>query len=142
MINKNKLIAELERLLDTEVDPTLFPYQKGNSIRIGKYIVRGSKAKGFYRVFDCESNSQIAETFSKTGALALARNLAKNRNQVETILRLDQDIQKWYNDCVFYRHGMNKSSDETKIDILQTRYDIARDRTEDAKRQLDRFIFS
>jgi hypothetical protein len=37
MINKEKILRELEEILNANIDPVLFPYKKGNSIRIGKY---------------------------------------------------------------------------------------------------------
>lgn len=137
MIDK-KLISDLEELLNS-VDPTLFPYQKGNSVRIGKYVIRSSK--GFYKVFDCETNTMIAETFCKTSAVALAKSLSKGRATKKTILDLDKSIQKWYNDCVFYKYTMKKTKDDEKYFSTYTRYEIARDKTNYAKQQLDKYIY-
>ena len=139
MINKIKLIQDLEELLDVKIDPVKFPYQKGNSIRIGKYVVRENK-RGSFRIFDCEHNAQIAETFCKTSAIALAKSLASGVDHKTRIMSLDQDIQKWYNDCVFYKHNIKITKDYNRKDILEMRYDIAKRRTADAKQQLDRII--
>lgn len=141
MINKTKLIRDLEDLLAVSVDPAYFPYQKGNSIRIGKYVVRENK-RGFFRIFDCERNSQVAETFCKTSALALAKSLASGIDHRSKILYLDREIEKWYNDCVFYKYNIKVTKDYDRRDILEMRYDIAKRRTADAKQQLDRIIFS
>lgn len=141
MINKLKLIRDLEELLDITISPADFPYQKGNSIRIGKYVIRENK-HGWFRIFDCERNAQIAETFCKTSALAIAKSLASGTDQRNKILNIDKDIQKWYNDCVFYKHNMRVTKDYNRYDILEMRYDLARRRTADAKQQLERIIFS
>lgn len=139
-MNKTKLLADLEEILKVNIDPTMFPYVKGNSIRIGKFVVRSSK-NGFYKIFDCESNKVIYQTFCKSSAIALAKNLAKDKKDANTILKIDKEIQKWYNDCVFYRYTMNRTKDDFKRDITQTRYDIARDQTDRARHKLERFIF-
>ena len=50
MINTT-LLKELEKLIEDNIRPELcFPIQRGNSIRIGKMIVRNSK-RG-YLIFD------------------------------------------------------------------------------------------
>lgn len=137
MIDK-KLISELEELLNN-VDPSLFPYQKGNSIRIGRYVIRSSK--GTYKIFDCENNIMVAETFCKTSAVALVKSIIKGLSKQRTILDLDKEIQKWYNDCVFYKYTMKKTQNEEKYFAVSTRYEIARDKTDYAKRQLDKYIY-
>ena len=43
MIN-TALLNELQHLIEDKLDPSLFPYQKGNSIRIGKIVVRDRKS--------------------------------------------------------------------------------------------------
>jgi len=139
--NKQKLIKDLEEILNESLDSSYFPYQKGNSIRIGKYAVRTNK-KGFYSVFNCETNAYIAETFSKTAAVALARSLSKGKNNTNEIIKLDKEVQKWYNDCVFYKHTISVTKDCTKRDVTLTRYDIAKSHTKYVKSQLDRFVFN
>ena len=139
MIN-NKLLKDLEEILNGSIDPVMFPYKKGNSLRIGKYAVRNSK--GYYKVFDCETNAQVAQMFCKSSAVALAKSLAKGNDQTTLIKKLDSTIQKWYNDCVFYRHTMKVTKDDFKYDIIATRYDIARDQTDRARQQLDKYIYA
>ena len=137
----NNLLKELQDLINKQIDPTMFPYVKGNSIRIGKYIVR-SKANGFHRVYCCETNKLIDEMFCKSSAVALARNLAKGRDNTKKIVELDKDIQKWYNDCVFYKQSMDVSNDDMRKEILETRYDIALDKTSQVRRELDKYIYA
>jgi hypothetical protein len=144
MIDTSKLFKDLEELLNTSIDPSLFPYKKGNSIRIGKYVVRSSKKNNKHKVFDCENNVMIADTFTKASAIALAKSLAQNKRNsvVSQILEIDKNIQKWYNDCVFHNHTLHVTTDEFKADIAAVRYDIARQKTDTARSELDKYIYS
>jgi len=138
MINK-QILKDLQDIIEANIDASMFPYQKGNSIRIGKFVIRESRAG--YLVYDIESNRQIAKTFCKTAAVALAKTLHKGRD-TRKVLDLDKIIEKHYNDCVFYRHTIKKTKDEFKKEITTIRYEIAKSITSDAKKRLDSFIFS
>lgn len=140
MIDKN-LVKELEELLNGAIDPSLFPYKKGNSIRIGSFVVRSNKA-GIYKVFDLEDNSMVAEMFCKTSAVALAKSLSKGNTNCNSIYKIDKELQKWYNDCVFYKYTIRTTKDPIKQEVVRTRYDIARHMTDAARRQLDRYIYA
>ena len=135
------IVSDLESLLNIKLDPTLFPYVKGNSVRIGRYVVRSNK-KGFHKVYDSQDNILIAETFCKSSAVALAKTLAKGNSSQQCIIDIDKRIQKWYNDCVFYKHTMNVTKDELKRDIVSVRYDIAKHKTSTARKELDKYIYS
>ena len=139
MINK-QIIKDLQEIIEDNLDPSMFPYKKGNSIRIGKIVIRESRA-GFL-VYDIESNSQIAKTFSKSAAVAIAKSITKGRSNLQKVLELDKVIEKYYNDCVFYRYTIRKTKDDFKREITINRYEIAKSLTSDAKRRLDSFIFS
>jgi hypothetical protein len=138
MIN-TALLNELQHLIEDKLDPSLFPYQKGNSIRIGKIVVRDSK-KGFL-IYDCQENKQVAITFSKTAALALAKSLSKGTNNISTVMDLDKTIQKNYMDALFFTNTIKTSKDEFKKDVVLTRLEIAKARTAIAKSALDSIIF-
>jgi hypothetical protein len=133
------LLKELQHLIEDKLDPSLFPYQKGNSIRIGKIVVRDSK-KGFL-IYDCQENKQVAITFSKTAALALAKSLSKGTNNISTVMDLDKTIQKNYMDALFFTNTIKTSKDEFKKDVVLTRLEIAKARTAIAKSALDSIIF-
>jgi hypothetical protein len=139
MINK-QILKDLQEIIEDNLDPSMFPYRKGNSIRIGKFVIRESRY-GFL-VYDIEANRQIAKTFCKTAAVALAKNLNKGRDNTQKVLHLDSVIEKHYNDCVFYKHTIRKTKDEFKKEIITVRYEIAKSITSDAKKRLDSFIFS
>ena len=136
------LLKELQELLNKSIDPTMFPYQKGNSIRIGEYIVR-EKRNGRFRVYNCKTNIMVAELFCKSSAVALAKTMAKgNISIVSNITNIDKEIQKWYNDCVFYKYTIKVTKDNIKKDIVETRYEIARDKTASIRKQLDKYIYA
>lgn len=138
MTHKN-LVKDLQLLLEDKLDPSMFPYQKGNSIRIGKMVVRQSK-KGFL-IFDCKDKKQIAITFSKTAALALAKSLAEGDDNTKTVLSLDDTIQKNFMDALFFTNILKLSKDVIKKDITMNRLEIAKARTAMAKEALDLIIF-
>ena len=139
MINK-QILKELQEIIEDNLDPSMFPYQKGNSIRIGKFVIRDSRA-GFL-IYDIESNRQVAKTFCKTAAIALAKNLTKGKDNTKRVLDLDRIIEKHYNDCVFYKNTIKKTKDELRKEVITVRYEIAKSITSDAKKRLDSFIFS
>lgn len=141
MIYNQTLVKELESLLNSSIDPTLFPYAKGNSIRIGRYVVRSNK-KGFHKVFSLDENKLIKETFCKTSAVALAKSLAKGLDCENSIVSLDREIEKQYNDCLFYKNTIKVTKDDFKKEIALTRYDIARARTLQAKSHLDQYVYA
>ena len=138
MINTT-LLKELQHLIEDKLDPSMFPYQKGNSIRIGKIVVRDSK-KGFL-IYNCQENKQVAITFSKTAALALAKSLSKGINRTQEVLSLDQTIQKNYLDAMFFTNTLKTTNDDFKKDVVLTRLEIAKARTANAKSALDSIIF-
>jgi len=138
MINK-QILKDLQDIIEDNLDPSMFPYQKGNSLRIGKFVIRQSRAG--YLVYNIESNRQIAKTFCKTAAVALAKSLHKGKD-TSRVLDLDKTIEKHYNDCVFYRHTIKKTKDDFKKEITTVRYEIAKSITSDAKQRLDSYIFS
>ena len=135
-----KVLKDLQKLIEENIDPSMFPYCKGNSIRIGGFTIRKSK-KG-YIIYDLKTQSKICCTFCKTAAVAIAKNLAKGRNVKMQAEDLDKVIEKNFNDALFFAHTMRITKDPIKRDVVETRLDIARSRTETAKRSLDSLIFS
>tara|TARA_B110000503_G_scaffold77595_1_gene119511 strand:+ start:759 stop:1181 length:423 start_codon:yes stop_codon:yes gene_type:complete len=135
-----KFIKDLEEILNGQLDPTLFPFKKGNSIRIGKYIVRSSNDS--HKVFDCETNTMVADLFSKSAAVALAKTLAKGYCPKSTIINIDKEIQKHFNDCVFYKNTLSTTTDTIRKDITAVRLDISKEKTSSARRELDKYIYS
>lgn len=139
-MNNKSIINDLREIIEDNLDPSMFPYQKGNSIRIGKIVIR--KNKQGYLLYDITTGDRIAKTFCKTAAVAIAKTLTKGKDVKTEVLYLDKVIEKHYNDCIFYKNTLVKSKDFTKKDIIMIRYDIAKQSTETARERLDKYIFS
>jgi|TARA_R110000851_G_scaffold333450_1_gene513366 hypothetical protein len=138
MTNKT-LLKDLQNLIEENLDPSMFPYQKGNSIRIGKMVVRDSK-NGFL-IYDCKDNKQVAITFSKTAALALAKSISNGTDNIDKVLDLDKTIEKNFTDALFFTNTLKITKDDFKKDITLTRLELATARTAEAKSALDLIIF-
>ena len=115
----NTVIPHLKQLL-TSIDINLFPYQKGNSIYIGKSCVK--KYPKSFKIFT--NKKFVAETFTKLAALTIAKSKANTHLQ-NKICELDSKIEKHYNDCIFYKNALEKTKDKFKEDVLSTRLDIS-----------------
>ena len=139
-MDQKLLIDELEAIINNGFDGIHFPYVKGNSVRIGKMIIR--KSRHGYLVYDTEKNKQIDQTFSKASAIALAKSLAHNKDHSIRIMDIDKVIEKNYMDSIYFKNSYNKTKDIFKKDVLETRLDIAQANTEHARALLDNYIYS
>lgn len=133
------LSKKLETLIDSNIDKASLPYVKGNSIRIKHIVIRKNKIG--WLLYDTDTNTQIAQFFCRSSALAYANVVIKKRNDKNSVRDLDKVIEKHYNDCVFYLHTMRNTDNEFKKDITQTRYDISYAEVRKAIKDLERFIF-
>lgn len=134
------LVNELKALIEQGLEDVAFPYVKGNSVRIGNMIVRTSK-KGNY-VFDMKHQKQVAHTFSKTAAVAIAKKHAEGQNVVNEVMKLDYEIEKNYNDAVFFQHSYDKSNDELRKEVLECRLDIATTKIDKGRSRLEDYIYN
>jgi len=132
------IIKQLKELVDA-VDITAFPYQKGNSIRIAHMVIRRSKHG--YLIYDCKENKKIAETYSKTAAVAWARCNIKGFKHFDQIRKLDDEIAKHHTDSLFYKYTIEKTDCDVKRETAEFRLDISMDKTREAKANLMRFVF-
>lgn len=136
----NKLIDELEEIVNKGLESSAIPVAKGNSIRIKHIVVRKSP-KGFL-IYNTKTNDQVARTMFKSTALAIAKNLAENKNIIPTVIELDKLMLKHYTDAIFYKNTIKKTSDKFKKEVTQTRLSIAIEETNRVRNTLDRYIFS
>jgi hypothetical protein len=132
------IITQLKELVDS-VDVTAFPYQKGNSIRIAHIVVR--KSNHGYLIYDCKENKRIAETYSKTAAVAWARAVIKDTGNLQEIKKLDDIIAKNHTDSLFYKNTIENTENEIKRETAEFRLDISLSKTKQAKANLMRFLF-
>lgn len=134
------LINELKALIEQGLEEVPFPYVKGNSVRIGNMVIRTSKKGNF--VFDMKCKRQVAHTFSKTAAVAIAKQHAEGHNIVKEVLLIDSEIEKNYNDAVFFQHSYKKAEDELRKEVLETRLDIATTKIDKGRTQLEDYIYN
>jgi len=137
---KTQVAKQLLQLIDSETHKVCLPIQKGNSIRIKHMVVRESR-RG-YLVFDILNGSQVACTFSKTAAVAIAKNHAEGcMNETHRILRLDDEIMQKYNDAVHFKYTIQCTDDEQRRASARIRYDIAWEDVLTLRSELDHYIF-
>ena len=132
------LSKKLETLIDSNIDKASLPYVKGNSIRIKHIVIRKNKIG--WLLYDTDTNTQIAQFFCRSSALAYANVVLKKRASLKQVFELDKTIEKHYNDCMFYLHTMKVTKDETRREAVKTRYDISYATTRKATKDLERII--
>lgn len=131
----------LEEIINSNLEDLAIPHVKGNSIRIKQFIVRHSKKAGWL-VYDAKENKQVAQMFCKSAAIALAKTLAEKRPQKSRICSLDKLIQKHVNDCMFYKHSMERTDNMQRWESIANRYDISIEISQKAKNDLEQIILS
>ena len=129
-----RTLQQLEDIVTNSKYLAKIPYQKGNSIRIGKYVIRKNKSGDL--IYACQSHEQKTSTWSKSAALALVKGWEESRSNAPEIRRLDKIVEKNELDAMFYRNTVNKSSDKSRILSAQTRLDIANELIYDARVKL------
>jgi len=135
----NKIIDELEEIVNKGLESGSIPVAKGNSIRIKHVVIRKSP-KG-YLVYNTKDNTQVARTMFKATAIAIAKNLANDKDIVSTATKLDNIMLKHYADAIFYKNTIKTTNDEFKKEIIETRLSIAIEETDRVRSTLNRYIF-
>lgn len=135
-----KIINDLDEIVNKGLEDIPIPYVKGNSIRIKHIVVR--KSRNGFLIYDAKDNVQITRTMFKSSAIAIAKNLASNIDVLEKVQQIDTDMAKHYNDALFYKHIIKTSKDNATIEIRENRLDIALQESSKLRKALDRFIFS
>ena len=138
-MNSEKLLNDLEEIVNRGLEDSAIPVARGNSIRI-KHIVIRKSPKG-YLIYDAKENRQVVRTYFKTTAVAIAKNLAQGNDITSKVMEFDETMLKHYNDAVFYKHSMRKSKDPFKIEVQRTRLDVAIYESRRLRSLLDRYIF-
>lgn len=135
-----KLSKKLKSFIDEQAERVCLPIQHGNSIRIKNYVVR-ENSHGFL-LYDIKQHKQVATTFTKTAALAMARQMARNNTKyINHIGSTDSEIHHKYNECVFYKHTIARTDDDTKRETAKIRYDIVWEDLLKLRDTLDDYIF-
>ena len=138
MLYENAL-EQLESLLDDPYYMGKILYKKGNSIRIGHYIIR--KNKTGYLVYDCVDNRKVDHFWSKSAALAYVKLDLDGKKLHTEIKRLDKTLEKNQIDAMFYKNTIKKASEEIRKSSARVRLDIAEENAYNAKYRLIGLIF-
>jgi len=138
MLYENAL-EQLESLLDDPYYMGKIPYKKGNSIRVGHYIIR--KNKTGYLVYDCVDNRKVDHFWSKSAALAYVKLDLDGKKLHTEIKKLDKTLEKNQIDAMFYRNTIKKASEEIRKSSARVRLDIAEENAYNAKYRLIGLIF-
>ncbi len=140
MKDRKTVAKEILQLIDQETNKLCVPIQQGNSVTIKHMVVRES-AQGFL-VINVLTDQQVACTFSKTAAVAIAKSHANgSATHTPMILKIDDKIQQKYNDCVHFKHTIYLSEDEDRKSAAEIRYDVAWDDVITLRSELDPYIF-
>jgi hypothetical protein len=132
------VISDLQQIIDQNLTQYAIPYRRGNTIRIENVVIRASKKHG-YVVFDTRTNKPITNTFSKTGAVAVAQAFLKNQSYA-TLKEYDTTLEKHFNDAYFYSHILDGNSDESRKDAIQIRLAESKHQIDHTKELLDDYV--
>ena len=135
----DKALEQLESLLDYPYYMGKIPYKKGNSIRIGHYIIR--KNKTGYLIYDCVDNRKVDHFWSKSAALAYVKLDLDGKKLHTEIKRLDKTLEKNQIDAMFYKNTIKKATEEIRKSSAKVRLDIAEENAYNAKYRLIGLIF-
>lgn len=132
------LIKEIENLINSPVDGSLFPVKKGNRIFLSECVIK--KADGMYEVW--RQKKLIARFYTKIGAIACAkRSKTKSLNLLE-IVRLDRLLEKNLNDCVFYREKIQNTKKLEDKQCIIIRFEDSRAHIKEIRDKLRSYIFT
>jgi hypothetical protein len=135
----DKIIKDLDEIVNKGLEDVAIPYAKGNSIRIKHIVIR--KSRNGYLIYNAKDNVQVTRTVFKSTAIAIAKNLASDKDVLDKVIKIDNDMAKHYNDELFFKHIIKTSKDQSKIQIRENRLDIALEESSKLRNSLDRFIF-
>lgn len=138
-MNSEKLLNDLEEIVNKGLEDSAIPVAKGNSIRIKHIIIRKS-SKG-YLIYDAKENRQVVRTYFKTTAIAIAKNLAQGNDIIAKAMKFEDTMLKHYNDALFYKHSIRTTTDPSRREIRKIRLDLAVDESRRVRSLLDRYIF-
>lgn len=133
------LIKDLEDIVNRGLEDVVIPYAKGNFIRIKNFVIREGKA-GFL-IYNTDTNEKVALTQFKSSAIAVAKNLASGYDVTKTVLELDRELTKHYNDALFYKNIIKKSKDFERAFVRRIRLDEAVLASRLIREKIDRLIF-
>jgi hypothetical protein len=106
-MKSDKILRDLETILEKELINNPLPVVKGNSVKIKNYVIR--KNKRGYCIYDIRDNSFITSTSFRRSALAIAKTLAEGTDFIDQIVQLDMKALKHLNDAAVYRNTIKNN---------------------------------
>lgn len=141
MSNQKEVAENFRKVLEKEFNPCLIPIKDKNQIQIGKYSIL--KKKNGYTIKNLKDKSILARTYSKTAAIALAKNIDRKNNIKQQVLYLDNLIHKNYVDCLFYKNSLKSKQLNCDLkDCLKIRLDFSFQKIEEAKDLLRHYVLN
>lgn len=134
------LIDEIKSLIDFGAKKYPIPYKAGNAIRLGPVVLRRRK-DNTYILFDSIEQTPISTTYSKHGALALAKLYASKQN-INPATELDRQYQKHDTDAMFYQHNYKVTVNDNKKELMENRLDLSLASLSSVVTRLEQIIFS
>jgi hypothetical protein len=134
----NQALTELGSIIENNIKNYMIPHQEGKTIRISNVVIRPSKRYG-YIVVDITLNKTVATTFSKIAAIAVAKSYLKSNN-FQSVLNIDNILEKNYNDCKFYNHVIKSNNNNANKDSILIRMEVSKQKIESATKSLDDII--
>jgi hypothetical protein len=138
MKNLESVVSDLQTIIERNISKYPIPTRKNNTIRIKNLIIRESKAHGFV-VIDLDTNKPITNTFSKTGAVAVAKAVIKKQS-FKHIKNYDTIIEKNFNDAQFYTHILSGNSNEDRKESVRMRLALSKEKISHARDILDDYV--
>jgi len=136
----NSIAKELKQIISTGTQKHPLPQKMGNSIRIGSVVIRYSKTKQTYILFDCMKQEPLGTMNSKYSALAAAKAYAEEQS-ISHVQYLDMQYVKHTADIEVYENILNKSNDSFRKDLAEVRLGISEAKLDNVLIQLEDIIF-
>jgi len=131
---------ELQKLVDKIIPQYTLPYKEGKAIRIGKMLVRRSTRYG-YIIVDTEDNATISTADTKHGAVAIAKASLRG-HRIDQLQQKDHIASKHLNDAMHYSYIIDRTDNENKKSMLETRLEVAKLQLESINTDLELYILN
>lgn len=139
-MTSNKFISSLSNVVEQGLYKENFPYVKNNDIYIKNYVVRN--VKECFIIMKHPENMVISKTNFKSSALAIAKTLSLNKNCIQTILEIDRDMLKHYNDVEVFKHTIKHAADPELKQIREDRLNMSLGYFKNARKKVNSYIFN
>lgn len=138
-MKSDKILKDLESILEKELVSNPLPVIKGNSIRIKSFVIR--KNKHGYHIYNISDNSFVTSTSFRRSAIAIAKTLAEGSNLVDQIVELDFKALKHLNDVAVYRNTIKNHNCDTMKKSRIARLSVSLDKSYEIVEQIENFIY-